>query len=86
MRGACHVLGSVATDVAHLTHDSMDLVYRLLADVGLAVAPGLDFDPVEGHRFIRLSCAGSAAEVREALARLERWLGFYAAPHDPPSP
>jgi aspartate/methionine/tyrosine aminotransferase len=52
----------------------MDLVYRLLADVGLAVAPGLDFDPVEGHRFIRLSCAGSADDVREALARLERWL------------
>ena len=57
----------VYADVAHLTDDSMDLVYRLLADVGLAVAPGLDFDPVDGHRFIRLSCAGSAAEVREAL-------------------
>ncbi|HEX3257021.1 MAG TPA: pyridoxal phosphate-dependent aminotransferase [Pseudonocardia sp.] len=74
----------VYADVAHLTHDSMDLVYRLLADVGLAVAPGLDFDPVEGHRFIRFSCAGSAADVREALARLERWLGSYAAPHAPP--
>jgi aspartate/methionine/tyrosine aminotransferase len=74
----------VYADVAHLTHDSMDLVYRLLADVGLAVAPGLDFDPVEGHRFIRFSCAGSAAEVREALARLARWLGSYAAPHAPP--
>lgn len=65
----------VYADVSHLTGDSMDLVYRLLADVGLAVAPGLDFDPVEGHRFIRLSCAGSAEDVREALARLERWLG-----------
>jgi aspartate/methionine/tyrosine aminotransferase len=64
----------VYADVAHLTSDSMDLVYRLLADVGLAVAPGLDFDPVEGHRFIRLSFAGSADDVREALARLERWL------------
>ena len=74
----------VYADVGHLTHDSMDLVYRLLADVGLAVAPGLDFDPVEGHRFIRFSCAGSAAEVREALARLGRWLGSYAAPHAPP--
>ena len=74
----------VYADVAHLTHDSMDLVYRLLADVGLAVAPGLDFDPVEGHRFIRFSCAGSAAEVREALTRLARWLGSYAAPHAPP--
>jgi aspartate/methionine/tyrosine aminotransferase len=64
----------VYADVAHLTSDSMDLVYRVLADVGLAVAPGLDFDPVEGHRFIRLSFAGSADDVREALVRLERWL------------
>ena len=37
-----------------------------------------------GHRFIRFSFAGSAADVREALARLERWLGSYAAPHAPP--
>ena len=65
----------VYADVAHRTDDSMDLVYRLLADVGLAVAPGLDFDPALGHRFIRLSFAGSEGEIREALVRLERWLG-----------
>jgi len=65
----------VYADVAHLCADSMDLTYRLLADVGLAVAPGLDFDPVDGHRWIRLSCAGSTDDVREALRRLEGWIG-----------
>ena len=65
----------VYAEVSHLTADSMDLVYRLLADVGLAVAPGLDFDPVDGHRWIRLSCAGSTEDVREALVRLEAWVG-----------
>ncbi|HEY0816373.1 MAG TPA: pyridoxal phosphate-dependent aminotransferase [Pseudonocardia sp.] len=65
----------VYADVSHLTNDSMDLVYRLLADVGLAVAPGLDFDPVQGHRFIRLSFAGSEADIREALRRLGQWIG-----------
>ncbi|MBW0100286.1 aminotransferase class I/II-fold pyridoxal phosphate-dependent enzyme, partial [Pseudonocardia sp. KRD-184] len=65
----------VYAEVSHLAADSMDLVYRLLADVGLAVAPGLDFDPVEGHRWIRLSCAGSTDDVREALVRLEAWIG-----------
>jgi len=64
----------VYADVAHLTTDSMDLVYRMLADIGVAVAPGLDFDPVEGHRWIRLSCAGATADVEEALSRLETWL------------
>ena len=64
----------VYADVSHLAADSMDLVYRLLADTGVAVAPGLDFDPVEGHRWIRLSCAGSTEDVREALRRLGDWL------------
>ncbi|MDT7613163.1 MAG: hypothetical protein QOF00_610 [Pseudonocardiales bacterium] len=64
----------VYADVSHLTSDSMDLVYRLLADVGLAVAPGLDFDPVEGGRWIRLSCAGATEDVEEALRRLGTWI------------
>ena len=64
----------VYADVSHLTDDSMDLVYRLLGDVGLAVAPGIDFDPVDGGRWIRLSFAGSRADVEEALRRLANWL------------
>jgi aspartate/methionine/tyrosine aminotransferase len=64
----------VYADVSHLTADSMDLTYRLLADVGVAVAPGLDFDPVEGGRWIRISCAGYTADVEEALRRLGSWV------------
>ena len=64
----------VYAEVAHLSADSMDLVYRLLADVGVALAPGLDFDPVDGHRWVRFSCAGSTDDVREALRRIEAWL------------
>jgi aspartate/methionine/tyrosine aminotransferase len=64
----------VYADVSHLTRDSMDLTYRLLADTGLAVAPGADFDPVTGARWIRLSFAGATADVEEALHRLAGWL------------
>jgi aspartate/methionine/tyrosine aminotransferase len=64
----------VYADVSHLSSDSMDLTYRLLADTGLAVAPGLDFDPVDGHRWIRLSCAGATSDMHEALRRLAGWL------------
>ncbi len=64
----------VYADVSHLTADSMRLTYQWLADVGLAVAPGLDFDPVDGHRSIRFSCAGATDDVREALHRLAGWL------------
>ncbi len=64
----------VYADVSHLTADSMDLTYRLLADTGVAVAPGIDFDPVDGGRFVRLSFAGATEDVTEALRRLEGWL------------
>jgi aspartate/methionine/tyrosine aminotransferase len=64
----------VYADVSHLTADSMDFTYRLLAETGVAVAPGVDFDPVDGHRYIRFSCAGATGDVEEALRRLEGWL------------
>ncbi|GGS20162.1 MULTISPECIES: pyridoxal phosphate-dependent aminotransferase [Actinokineospora] len=61
-------------DVSHLTDDSMDFCKRLLADTGVAIVPGIDFDPVAGRRFVRLSFAGSTEDVREALARIGGWL------------
>ena len=57
-------------DVGHLTDDTMAWCRWLLDSVGLALAPGVDFDTETGHRFVRLSFAGSAAEVDEGLARL----------------
>jgi aspartate/methionine/tyrosine aminotransferase len=64
----------VYANVSHLTADSMDLTYQLLAETGIAVAPGVDFDPVDGGRWIRFSIAGATADIEEALRRLERWL------------
>ena len=64
----------VYADVSHLTSDSMKLTYRLLAEIGLAVAPGLDFDPADGHRYIRLSFAGATEDITEALDRLGGWM------------
>ena len=57
-------------DVGHLTDDSVDWCARLLDDSGVALTPGVDFDTVEGHRKVRLSFAGSTAEVAEALDRM----------------
>ena len=60
----------VYADVGHLTDDSMRFTYELLGEVGVAVAPGIDFDPVEGRRFIRISFAGATAPIEAALERL----------------
>lgn len=64
----------VYADVADLTDDTLAFGKRLLAETGVAVAPGIDFDPVDGHTWIRLSFAGATDDVREGLARLQRWL------------
>ncbi|MEV4311742.1 pyridoxal phosphate-dependent aminotransferase [Actinocrispum sp. NPDC049592] len=64
----------IYADVRHLTHDTMSWCQRLLAETGLALVPGIDFDPVDGRKFIRLSFAGSRAEIEEGLHRLGGWL------------
>ncbi len=61
-------------DVAHLTNDSSQLCRQLLDEAGVALTPGLDFDPFEGRRSLRLSFAGSQATMRAALERLGDWL------------
>ncbi|MDX2257811.1 MAG: aminotransferase class I/II-fold pyridoxal phosphate-dependent enzyme [Hyphomicrobiaceae bacterium] len=60
-------------DVAHWTDDSLAFAARLLEETDVAATPGLDFDPVDGHRWLRFSYAGSTADVAEAADRLRRW-------------
>jgi aspartate/methionine/tyrosine aminotransferase len=61
-------------NVGAFTEDSLDFCRRLLIDTGLTIAPGIDFDPVNGHRFIRFSFAVSENETREAIHRFGTWL------------
>jgi aspartate/methionine/tyrosine aminotransferase len=52
----------------------MTWCHRLLAETGIATAPGIDFDTAVGNRFVRLSFAGATADMEAALDRLEAWL------------
>jgi len=63
----------VYADIGRFTDDSLSFCRRLLEDTGVATAPGVDFDPVDGRRFIRFSFAVSEAEAEEAIARLQPW-------------
>ncbi|MGB3169091.1 MAG: pyridoxal phosphate-dependent aminotransferase [Rhodococcus sp. (in: high G+C Gram-positive bacteria)] len=58
-------------DIAHLTDDSLAWCEEALAQTGVAVAPGVDFDTVHGHHTIRFSFAGATADIEEALVRLQ---------------
>jgi aspartate/methionine/tyrosine aminotransferase len=61
-------------DISSLTRDSVDFCRRLLAETGVAITPGLDFDPLHGGGWVRLSFAGSTADVAEAARRFADWL------------
>ncbi len=61
-------------NIGHLTGDSLAFCKRLVRETGVATAPGVDFDPGDGHHFIRFSFAVSTPEVEEAIRRLAQWL------------
>jgi len=64
----------IYADVRHLTDDSMTFCKNMLAECGVAATPGLDFDPVRGHHYIRLSFAGATSVIEGAVDALRRWL------------
>jgi aspartate/methionine/tyrosine aminotransferase len=63
----------IYADVAHLTNDSQDFCRRMLADIAVAVTPGVDFDPARGHGTLRICYAGSTETMAEAARRLKSW-------------
>lgn len=60
----------VYADVSDITQDSRALASEILEKAGVAVTPGLDFDPLRGHTMMRFSYARSTSDIREGLARL----------------
>jgi aspartate/methionine/tyrosine aminotransferase len=60
-------------DVSHMTDDSLVLARRILAETGVAVTPGVDFDDNRGCRFLRFSYARSTEDMVEATKRLKSW-------------
>ncbi len=60
-------------DVSALTDNAMSFCKAMLNEAGVAATPGLDFDPDQGHRFVRFSFAGSTADIEEACVRLKAW-------------
>lgn len=62
-------------DVRDLTTNSFSLASRILQDTGVAMTPGVDFDAIDGGAHMRLSYAGSAADMKKAVQRILGWLG-----------
>ena len=65
----------IYADVSDLTGDSLAFSAELLREAGVAVTPGLDFDPVRGGRTLRFSYARATADIVEGLRRLQDYMG-----------
>ncbi len=61
-------------DVSKFTDDSHEFAGRMLQETHVAATSGIDFDPVRGKHYVRFCYAGSAAEMREAVERIGKWL------------
>ena len=68
----------VYADVSDYSTDSLAFCEKLLADTGVAIAPGVDFDTVHGGAYVRLSFAGPRSDIEEALRRMGPWLADWA--------
>ena len=66
----------IYADVSDLTQDSVAFAAEILEKAGVAVTPGLDFDPLRGAQTLRFSYARATADIAEGLDRLT---GFMAA-------
>ena len=64
----------VYADVSGMTNDSRAFAAEILERAGVAVTPGLDFDPVRGHQTLRFSYARSTEDIVEGLARLKAFM------------
>ena len=67
-------------DVGDFTADSLAFTQEMLADIGVAATPGIDFDAGRGSRYVRFCYAGTTADMAEAARRLNGWSRLQRAP------
>lgn len=70
----------VYADVSDLTKDSRAFAAEILEKAGVAVTPGLDFDPERGETWLRFSYARATVDIEEGLARLAAFMANWDAP------
>jgi aspartate/methionine/tyrosine aminotransferase len=67
-------------DVGDFTADSLAFTREMLADIGVAATPGIDFDAGRGGRYVRFCYAGTTAAMAEAAKRINGWSRLRARP------
>ena len=61
-------------DISRYSDDSLSFCDDVLEEVGVAITPGIDFDPERGNTTIRISYARSTDEISEGINRLGNFM------------
>lgn len=61
-------------DISAHSNDAMEFAQSMLISAHVAATPGIDFDPINGHRTMRFSYAGAPEEMAQAIENLKNWL------------
>ncbi|MGR3572484.1 pyridoxal phosphate-dependent aminotransferase [Brevirhabdus sp.] len=64
----------IYADVSEFTEDSRAFAAEILETAGVAVTPGLDFDPLRGHQTLRFSYARARDDIVVGLERLAQFM------------
>ena len=58
-------------DISKFSSDSYDFAKKMLDIGGVAITPGIDFDPINGNSMVRLSYARSTPEILNGIERIK---------------
>ena len=58
-------------DIGEFSSDSYDFAKKMLDIGGVALTPGIDFDPINGKSKIRISYARSTPEILIGIERIK---------------
>ncbi|MCG3267486.1 pyridoxal phosphate-dependent aminotransferase [Yoonia sp. I 8.24] len=67
----------IYVDVSEYTDDARAFAAQILAQAGVAMTPGLDFDAGRGHHWLRFSYARNTQDIREGLDRIAKFMQAY---------
>ena len=61
-------------NISKVNNDSYDFCRRMVNDIGVTLAPVIDFDDIHGKNYVRFSYSCEKKELEESLKLINNWL------------
>ena len=61
-------------NISKFNNNSYDFCKRMVNDIGVTLAPGIDFDNKRGNNYVRFSYSCKKTELEESLKLIKNWL------------